>query len=102
MEDVTPAGNLGQGQRLASTQTQARVGDGGIRSEALIGQLQQAYSPGFGVAVVLQTEQITIGRCGVDAHEHWIASLEDFIVGTNAHVAKMVTAADRSSRFDDA
>ena len=95
-------GALLVGPSLAGAQTQARVGDGGIGSEALIDQLQQAHAPGFSVAVVLPTEQVAIGRCGANPHEHWIASLEDFIVGANANAAKMVTVADRSSRFDGA
>src|SRR5271166_2215160 len=102
VEDVAPAGNLGQGQCLAGAQTRACIGDGGIGSEALIDQLQQAHAPGFSVAVVLQTEQVAIGRRGIDAHEHWATGLEDFIVGTNAYAAKIATAADRSSRFDGA
>ncbi len=43
MEDVAPARHAGQCQRLAA-QAQARVGDGGIGSEALIDQLQQAHA----------------------------------------------------------
>jgi hypothetical protein len=65
-------------------------------------QLQQAHVPGFRVAVVLQTEHVAVGRRGVDAHEHGAASLEDFIVGTDAHAAKIATTANRSSRFNGA
>src|SRR5271166_1862347 len=102
VEDVAPAGNLGQGQCLAGAQTQARIGDGGIGSEALIDQLQQAHAPGFSVAVVLQTKQVAVGRRGVDAHQYWKAGLEDFVVGTDAHATQIATAVDRPSRFDGA
>jgi len=61
VENVAPAGNLGQGQRLASARTQAGIGDGGIGSEALIDQLQQANAPGFCIAMVFQTEQLAKG-----------------------------------------
>ena len=56
--------------------------------EALIDQLEQAHAPGFGVAMVLQTQQVAIGRRRIDAHEHRVTGLEDLIVGTDAHAAK--------------
>ena len=102
VEDVAPAGDLGQGQGLAGTQPAAGVGDGGLGIEALVDQLQQAHAPGLGVAMVLQAQQVAIGRGRIDADEHRVAGLKDLIVGPDANAGQVVTSADGPSRFDGA
>ena len=84
VEDIASTGDLGQGQALAGTEAAAGVGDGGLGIEALVDQLQEAHTPGIGVAMILQAEQIAIHRRGIDAHEHRVAGLKDFVVSPRA------------------
>jgi hypothetical protein len=56
MEDVAAAGDVGQGLLLAGQQARREVGDGGVRGEAALLQLQQPYPPGVGVAVLFLAE----------------------------------------------
>ena len=102
VEDVAPAGDLRQGESLAGTEAAAGVGDGGLGIEALVDQLQQAHAPGYGVAMVLQAEQVAIGRGRIDADEHRVEGLKDLIVGPDANGGQVVTSADGPSRFDGA
>src|SRR3954467_13225409 len=95
VEDVAPAGDPGQGQGLTGTEAAAGVGDGGVGIEALVDQLEQAHTPGGGVAMVLRAEQVAIGRGRVDTDEHRVAGLEDFVVSPDADASQVVTPADR-------
>ena len=97
MEDVAPSGELEKTNWLAGTQTRVR----GIGIEASVGQLQQAHVPRFSVAMILSPKQVAIGRPGVDAHEQLVSSLKDLMVSTSAHTAKIATATDCPSWFED-
>ena len=87
MENIASAGDIRQGLSLTGADA-TRVGDGCLGIEALIDQLEQADAPGVGVAMFLQTQQVAIGRRGVDTHEHRLTGLEDLVVGSNADAAK--------------
>ena len=95
-------GTSGRAESLAGTEPAAGVGDGGLGIEALVDQLQEAHAPGYGVAMVLQAEQVAIGRGGIDADEHWVDGLKDLVVGPDANGGQVVTSADGPSRFDGA
>ena len=83
MEHIALAGDIRQGLSLTGAETAAGVGDGCLGIEALIHQLQQADAPGVGIAMLLQTQQIAIGRGGIDTHEHRLAGLENLVVGSD-------------------
>jgi hypothetical protein len=87
---------------LTGAEATAGVGDGGLRIEALVDQLQEAHTPGDGVAMVLQAEQVAIGRGRVDADEHRMVGLKELIVGPDANAGQVAPSADRPRRFDGA
>ena len=69
----------------------AGIGDGGLGPQPAVGQLQQADAPGVGIAVLLEAEQVAIGRGGIDPDQHRVAGLVD-----------LVMSADADSRMDEA
>ena len=87
---------------MAGAEPAAGVGDGGLGGEAPVDQLQQAHAPGVGVAMVLQAQQVAVGRGGIDAHEDRVAGLEDLVMGPDADAGQVVRSVDRPGRFDGA
>jgi len=84
VEDVAATGHVGPGLGLAGTQASGEIGDGGVGMEATRAQFQQTHAPGVGVAMLLGTEEVAVGRSDVSANENGLASLEDFVVGADA------------------
>ena len=102
VEDIASTGDLGQGQGLAGTEATAGVGDGGLGIEALVDQLQEAHTPGIGVAMILQAEQIAIRRRRIDTHEHRVAGLKDFVVSPDPDAGQIAPLTDRPGWCDRA
>ena len=94
VENVASTGNLRKGLSLTGTQATARVGNGRLGIETLIDQIEQTGAPGYGVAMLLQTEQVAVGRGRVDTDEDRLASLENFVVGTDADTGQIAPAVD--------
>ena len=80
MKDIAVAGGVGHDLRLTGAQGGAGVGDHVVGFEAALLQLQQAHTPGDGIAIVFDAEQIAVGGQGVGADEYRPARLKDFIV----------------------
>ena len=57
MKNITAAGDLGQSLLVAGAESRAEIGDGGLGSEAPVGQFQQPDAPGIGVAMLFQTQR---------------------------------------------
>lgn len=58
--------------------------------EATFGQLQQAYAPSVGVAVLFETEEVAIGGSDVGADQDGPSSLKNLVVGADADVGEIV------------
>ena len=52
--------------------------------------------------MILQAQQVAIGRSRVDAHKHRVAGLENLVVGTNPDAGQITAPADRLGRFHGA
>ena len=102
VENVASTGNLRKGQSLTGTQPATRISNGGLGIETLIDQIEQTNAPGVGVAMLLQTEQVAIGRGRVDTDEDRLAGLEDFVMSADADTSQIAPAVDLARRFDGA
>ena len=56
MKNITAARTPRQSLLVAGAEPQGEIGDGGIRSEAAVDQLQQPDAPGIGVTMLFQTQ----------------------------------------------
>jgi len=61
VKHITAARNFRHRQGLSGPQSAARVADGGLGREALLLQFQQAETPGVGIAMFLQAQQVAVG-----------------------------------------
>jgi hypothetical protein len=91
VQNVAAAGGAGQDLRLGGAQGFAGVGDHVVGVKATLLQLQQAHPPGVGVATVFEAEQIAVAGQGVDADEHRLARLKDFIVRPDPDAAQLLS-----------
>jgi len=62
------------------------IGDRIVRIEPLLGGVQQMHASGVGVAMVLSvarqlsSQQVAVGRVGIDTGQHGHGTVEDLIV----------------------
>ena len=90
MKHIATTGKTGQRQFLPRAQAAAEIGNGGVRSETAVAQFQQAHAPGYGIAVFLLAQQITIGGEDVGTHQNGSSALEDFVMGADADVGQIL------------
>ncbi len=95
MEDVSAAGDVGQGLALAGPQARAEVGDGRFRSETPFAQLQQANAPGVGVAAAFGGKQVAVAGMDVGPNQNRLSLLEDLVVRADADGGQILSVVDR-------
>jgi hypothetical protein len=100
MEDVATTGDLRQGLSLAGPQPTGEIGDGAVGAEAAVSQLQQTHAPGQGVAVLLESEQVAVGRGDVGPDQDGAAGLEGLVVGADADTGEVLLAVDLACGSD--
>ena len=77
------------------------IGDDAVGGQATVFEFEQPDSPGFGVSMVLQTQQITIGRSSIDTDEDGFTILENLVVCPDVDLADVLFGGDGASRCDD-
>ena len=90
MEDITAAGDPGQGLLMAGAEPRGEIGDGGLGGETPVDQLEEAHPPGVGVAMLFLAQQVAVGGRGVDADEDGATGLEDLVIGTDADAGQVL------------
>ena len=85
VEDVAAAGDVRPGLGLTAAEGTAGIGDGGLRPQPLVAQLQQTHAPGVGIAMFLPTQQVAEGGSHVGADQHGPVGLVDLVVRPDAH-----------------
>ncbi len=70
---------------LPGAQAVSCIGDRMVRIEPLLGRVEQVHAPGVGVAVVLRSQQVAIGRRGIDTGQHGRGTLEDLVMQAHAN-----------------
>src|SRR5207245_1377941 len=94
MEDITTAGAPGQGLLMAGAEPRAEIGDGGLGGETPFDQLEEAYPPGVGVAMLFLAQQVAVGGLDVDADEDGASGLEDLVIGADADAGQVLAKVD--------
>src|SRR5271165_1693004 len=94
MKVIAATRDIRESQLLASAEAAAAISDYGLRCKTAVDQFQQPDAPGFRIAMLFPTEQVTEGGCRVDPHQNGIRCLEDLIVCTNTHGRQIVLLVD--------
>ena len=86
MKDITMAWYIPTpGGSLSAAKPFASVGNRVVKTKALFAQIQQMYTPGRFITMILSRQQITVGRIDIHAHQYGFAGLIYFIVSANTN-----------------
>ena len=81
---VVPGGPLPGAQALPG------IGNRVVRLQSLLGGVEQMHAPGVGVAMLRRSQEIAVGRRGIDAGQHRRRTLEDLVVQAHANARQVL------------
>jgi hypothetical protein len=80
VEYIAMARRVAPGSSLSRAQALPGIRNRIFWTEPLPGGIQQMHASSVSVAMLLRSQQIAVGRCGIDADQHGSRIVEDLIV----------------------
>jgi len=94
VEHVAAARRVAPGDLLPGAQALARIGDRVVGPQSLLGGVEQVHASGIRVATPLRSQDVAVGRRGIDAGQHGRGTLEDLVVQAHPNAGQVLVVVD--------